>query len=404
VAACLLAPVFAAGQAAPVPRPGQVRPPHALEPEPERLARLQPEELARLLNDPFNFFRFANTAWAERVCEHFARELDSLPTVRLHGDAHVEQYAVTRAAYGLDDFDDSTRGPSVVDLVRFLGSVDLAARTRGWTADTERLFDRFLAGYRQGLERAELFPSEPTVVRRLRVGSTRDRRDFLAWADGLMRPMEPGDREAVGAATARLATMLSAFRPEYQPSHFKVKMAGWLRLGVGGILTRKVLVRVEGLTSADADDVILEAKKLSDLHGVSCVEQPKTGAAFRVVTGAAQVGRLRHDILAVLPPREAKGERLANYWIRSWDDSYVEVRLADLASADELAEIVFDSGLQLGTSNIYEPDSMLEAQQRRAEMDAIGRLEPRIRALARALAGALLERWRAFAGARSPRR
>ena len=30
-----------------------------------------------------------------------------------------------RDAWGLDDFDDATRGPAPVDIVRFLGSIDL---------------------------------------------------------------------------------------------------------------------------------------------------------------------------------------------------------------------------------------------------------------------------------------
>jgi hypothetical protein len=44
--------------------------------------------------------------------------------VRLHGDAHIGQFAVTADEWGLGDFDDSTRGPAFVDIVRFLGSID----------------------------------------------------------------------------------------------------------------------------------------------------------------------------------------------------------------------------------------------------------------------------------------
>ena len=41
------------------------------------------------------------------------RDLEGLPVVRLHGDAHVEQFAFTNDAWGLDDFDDSARGPAL---------------------------------------------------------------------------------------------------------------------------------------------------------------------------------------------------------------------------------------------------------------------------------------------------
>ena len=79
-----------------------------------------PQPLVRAVRaSPHAFFRLANRAWASRVCAAFANDLRSLDQVRLHGDAHVEQYAVTDSAYGLDDFDDTAEGPSVIDIVRF---------------------------------------------------------------------------------------------------------------------------------------------------------------------------------------------------------------------------------------------------------------------------------------------
>jgi Ser/Thr protein kinase RdoA (MazF antagonist) len=39
--------------------------------------------------------------------------------VNLHGDAHLEQFAVTDASFGLIDFDDAVGGPAVIDLLRF---------------------------------------------------------------------------------------------------------------------------------------------------------------------------------------------------------------------------------------------------------------------------------------------
>ena len=98
-----------------------------LRPDPEALAQAPAELLDRLRADPYTYFRFTNRAWTTRVCEAFATTPD-VPVVRLHGDAHVEQFAVTSDAWGLDDFDDSARGAMVVDVVRFLGSLDLAGR------------------------------------------------------------------------------------------------------------------------------------------------------------------------------------------------------------------------------------------------------------------------------------
>ena len=101
-----------------------------IRPNPESLERATPELIKRLRAEPYDYFRFVNRSWIARVCDDFGRDLEGLPVIRLHGDAHVEQFALTRDAWGLDDFDDSARGPAVVDIVRFLGSVELVARQR----------------------------------------------------------------------------------------------------------------------------------------------------------------------------------------------------------------------------------------------------------------------------------
>ena len=116
------------------------------------------ELIDRLRADPFTYFRFINRAWTERVCEAFA-DVTSPTIVRLHGDAHIEQFALTQGAWGLGDFDDSTRGPSFVDVVRFLGSIDLASRQRGWTRDRDQLWNRFFEGLPSGAVQSEFSTS-----------------------------------------------------------------------------------------------------------------------------------------------------------------------------------------------------------------------------------------------------
>jgi hypothetical protein len=84
-----------------------------LRPEPDAI-KLAPRELIdRLRASPTDYFRFVNRPWIARVCEVFAADLPNVPIVRLHGDAHIEQFAATEDAWGLDDFDDSARGPAL---------------------------------------------------------------------------------------------------------------------------------------------------------------------------------------------------------------------------------------------------------------------------------------------------
>jgi hypothetical protein len=277
--------------------------------------------------------------------------------VRLHGDAHVEQFAFTADAWGLDDFDDSARGPAVIDIVRFLGSIDLATRQRGWTRDRDRLWDRFFAGYRRGLSESDYRPSEPDVVRRLRQQPSLTRAAFLAWGEQQMRPMEEARLKAVASGMKELDRLVRLERSDLAPGHFALIRAGWLRIGVGSAAARKVLIRVQGPTTDPEDDVLLEAKEAANLDGFACLEDSGTPQATRVITGTRQLGRLKHDILAIGPALliASVAERADNWpdwWVRSWEPSYREVRLSDLGSVGDLAGIVYDAGVQLGASKV----------------------------------------------------
>ena len=216
---------------------------------------------------------------------------------------------------------------------------------------------------------------------------------LLAWGESLMQPSAAQQRAEGVLSLQLLESLVRALRPEIPAGYFKLKSAGWLHIGVGSALTRKVLVRVEGPTASPTDDVLLEAKELGRLEGVPCMQVPISGEAFRVISAAQQIGRLRHDILFVVPRREEDGPEVRDWWVRSWDETYVEVTVAEIRSADELAELVYDAGAQLGAANLLNSIPALEAQLRRAELDGVRRLAPQIYATARRLTDDLLAGW-----------
>ena len=271
-----------------------------LRPSPTALADAPTELLDRLRADPFTYFRFVNRQWAARVCEAFG-DVSDLPIVRLHGDAHVEQFAFTNDSWGLGDFDDSARGPEFIDIVRFLGSINLATRQRGWRSDRDALWDRFLAGYRAGLSNPTFRPPEPDIVRVLRAATPLTRAAFLAWGESQMQPMGEAAAKSVVAGMEAFERVVRPERPDLRAGYFAVKHAGWLRMGVGSATTRKVLIRVQGPTDDDDDDELLEAKEGANLEGVACLEDPTTPPALRIVDGTRQLSRLKHDIVAVGP-------------------------------------------------------------------------------------------------------
>jgi hypothetical protein len=370
-----------------------------LKADPALLAVLPPELLGRLRADPFNYFRFVNHEWTERACNVFAPELPRQPIVQLHGDAHVEQYAFTADGWGLDDFDDATRGPALVDIVRFLGSINLAAERRGWARERDRLYDRFFSGYRQGLNNTSYQPSEPDIVRAMRAQHPPPTRaEFLQWAESKMIPMSEETLAELNASMGVFGRIVQHERPGLSPDYFQVLRAGWLRMGIGSAVTPKILMRVRGPSDDPGDDDVLEAKTIRSLQGLGCLESPTVRPTFRIVVGSQQIGRLRHRILVAGPDVDLSNtgidlQHIRNWWIRSWEPSYREITLDDLPSVEDLSDIVYDSAVQLSAGSIH-GNSAREAKLRTESLAAIVALEPRLRKSADSLVAEMMQGWR----------
>ena len=367
--------------------------------EREALEHATPELIQRLRADPYVYFRFVNRSWIARICEEFGAELRSLPVVRLHGDPHVEQFAYTNDAWGLDDFDDSARGPAAIDIVRFLGSIDLAARQRSWEKDRDKLFDGFVGGYKRGLAEPEYLPPPPEIVRRLRAHAPGTRAAFLASNDSRMQPLAEAAMKAVIVAVEAFGRVVLRERPDLVPEYFRVVRAGSVQGGVGSAATPKIIVRVQGPSENPADDELLELKKIGDLGGLRCLETPALQPTLRIIDGSKQLGRLKHSILAagpelVIPEVAARGQRLEDWWIRSVDPSYRQVRLTDLGSVDDLAAIVHDVGVQLGAGRLQDRTVILNSFDRKRTLAATDKLEKRYRQEATKLVDDLLQGWR----------
>ena len=368
--------------------------------ESQSLKGAAPELIARLRADPYDYFRFVNRQWIARVCDDFSRDMEGLPVVRLHGDAHVEQFAVTRDAWGLDDFDDSASGPAVIDIVRFLGSIELVARQRSWEKDRDKLFDRFVAGYKRGLLEPHYLPPSPDIVRRLRAQGPATRAALLAWGETKMQPLAEASMKAVVAGIAAVARE----RSDLAPGYFRVVRAGSVQSGVGSAVLPKIMVRVQGPSDDPADDELLESKKIGDLGGLHCIKAPTMQPTLRIIDGSKQLGRLKHGIIAagpelVIPEVMATGERLQDWWIRSLDPSYRQVRLTDLQSVGDLAAVSYDAGVQLGTGRLQDNTVLLGSYDRKRLRAAVQGLERRYRQEAAKLVDELLVGWREF-GAR----
>ncbi len=144
----------------------------------------------------------------------------------------------------------------------------------------------------------------------------------------------------------------------------------------------KILIRVQGPTTGPADDELLEAKELTYLGDLRCLDERASQPTLRVIDATRQLGRIKHNVLAagpelVIPELAARG-RQRDWWIHSWDPSYREVRLDDIRSVKELAAIAYDAGIQLGAGGLLDYQER-QAEARTRALASLARLEPRIR-------------------------
>ena len=233
-----------------------------------------PELLERILEGPHGYLRFINALFAEAVCARFQDDLGGIPKVNLYNDAHLENYAITERGRGLTDFDDATIGPMVLDLVRFGVSMHLACRANGWEDKAEGMVDSFLSSYGAALKNPGLTIPPPEVVAQIRARFTTERERALAAKQKLMEPLgEP--LENFEASFKQYTDQMKVQHPDLPSYFFDIKKAGRLKIGIGSALDEKYLLRVEGTTKVDEDDVILEIKEVKDLRGISCIQLRK---------------------------------------------------------------------------------------------------------------------------------
>jgi hypothetical protein len=200
---------------------------------------------------------------------------------------------------GHADFDDAFGGPAVIDLVRFGVSLQIAAGERGWTAD--EALDRLFAGYQAALEDPATEGAPPAFVDRARQSFARAPDGFLTSCDALMEPPLPSDQAEADAGLKRYVEAMLEQNPELTRAFFEMKRYGRLRGGVGSALDQRFLIRIQGPTPAQDDDVVLAAKELRELSSVPCVQASLLGGRFRTIVGRARFGGDDDPFLAVVP-------------------------------------------------------------------------------------------------------
>ena len=355
-----------------------------------------PKLLRRIHQTPHGYFRFINRTFSEQVCQRFQAQASQMPRVNLHGDAHLEQYAVTDLGRGLTDFDDSSTGPGVIDLLRFGVSIELALfQSKNVLAAPEvqghALITILLAGYKDALRNPQITLEVPRWAKRMRGDFKQDRPSHLAWAETLMSPMRPDALAAFERLIVEYAEGMRAQTPSLPEHFYQVRSKGQLHMGIGSALDEKYLIRIEGPTKSPTDDIIVEAKEVRDLSGISCIANAQDIDPFRILVGQSRLAYEPYEHLGfVAGPTKT-------FWLHAWTENYKELSLdSPPQSADELREIIYDVGAQLGLGHVKQIAAPHDAQLRRVQLRLVERLEGQLATTCDDLAAQTVDAWRLF--------
>lgn len=351
-----------------------------------------PALLARIDASPHRYFRLLGPQFAARTCFAFRDLRWRLPSVAVHGDAHLEQFVVTRTTFGMEDFDQAGFGPAIVDLVRYAASIHVACRKAGFRCDADRAVSAYFSTYREAIDHP-LAPVTPGIVDRLRRTSPASPAAWLAWVDTQIQPL-PADEDAqYRRIWTRLVTLLTATQPNRPASQYEISRLGRIDIGVGSALEKKVLARTRGPSDDPVDDVILEARLTTRPTGTECVWRPPHGGSLHVMLLTAVLGRRLPEIYGFLPQEDPTAPEL---WVQSWDSGYHELSIDDLETQADLDELAADTARQLAGHFWNTFPEPLRQYLRVGQLDAFDMVAARARLLARELADETVAGWEKF--------
>ena len=139
------------------------------------------ERILKALDDrdkaQFIFFRIIGPRLQERLSSLL--DLKDVPSVFIHGNPHIDNYAQTDTGAGLVDFDRSRLGPYVWDIVRFISSLQLrSADQSDWIH--KKVLKSFKDGYMATFENPDLYFSTPFFIQKWGIDKKEDGiRDYV---------------------------------------------------------------------------------------------------------------------------------------------------------------------------------------------------------------------------------
>lgn len=352
--------------------------------------------LSKLDASAYKYFRALGPQFALRTCAGFRDVRWHLPISAIHGDAHVEQFVVTPATAGVEDFDQSGFGPAVIDIVRYAASIHLACREVSWPCRADVVVEKWLDAYRETLDKPPT-RKQPAVTERIRATTPTVADDWLRWADGLMMPLPKADEDRARRGWTDFRKVLLEIDSKRGGEYYDIVKVGALQMGIGSALETKLLFHIRGPSDAAADDIIVEARSSTAAVAHECSSHPLHGGTLWPLMFMSILGPRMPEVFGFATLAD---DPAPEFWVQSWVPGYRELAIADVKSEAELVELAEDAARQLAGHFWTRFPEQLRAAQRYAQLQSFDLTRDRARKMARDFAAETVTEWERFRGNR----
>lgn len=350
--------------------------------------------LEKLDASAYKYFRALGPQYALRTCAAFRDLRWHLPISAIHGDAHVEQFVVTPATAGIEDFDQSGFGPAIVDIVRYAASIHLACREVSFPCKPEVVVDKWLDAYRGTLDKPPT-RKQPAVVERMRAATPTLADAWLKWADGLMMPLPKPEEDRARRGWADFRKVQMEVDPKRGANFYEIVKVGALQMGIGSALETKLLFRIRGASDVPTDDVVVEARSSMPAVGHECSSHPLHGGTLWPLMFMSILGPRMPDVFGFATLAD---DPAPEFWVQSWVPGYRELAIADMKSEAEMIELAEDAARQLAGHFWVRFPEPLRVAQRHAQLRGFDLTRDRVRKLAHEFAAETVAEWERFRG------
>jgi hypothetical protein len=205
-----------------------------------------------------------------------------------------------------------------------------------------------------------------------------------------VEPVPSATEALVRASLDPYVSRIIARDPTLARDYFRVEYLGRSRLGIGSARVPKYLVRIRGATDSPDDDEILELKEIGDLADIACTSRSVPRVAVEPIEVQARIAYEPYRLAGYT----VIGQRV--FWVHAWARGYRELSVADLRNSDELSEVAFDVGVELGLGHPKRIAARFDREFRESILQAVSAREARLKGLSKHMADEVETAWARF--------